>query len=355
MEAARAARAETQEAHKSIAVIKQGPIGPQGVPGPVGPEGQQGPPGQDGRDGLRGERGEKGDTGEPGPQGEPGERGPAGARGARGPAGGSPVLVNPEFETLAVRGNTRIRGDLQVDGDFALGDDVTITDTLTVGGAATVGSLTANGLVTNTVQTSATTGAVTAATFGVNSTGTPQAGVGFGPAIDFSQEFASDTFATGVRITSELRTATAGSERSDAAIRVRTANALARVALFEATNATTMGVTIGGTANSSVTLGSNSAGFGQFLTAAGAMFITTGSAHDIIFRTNGSTERMRVADSGVVSVAGDTMRIVGTRNPASNAAGTAGDFAFGSTGGSTYLYYCIASGNWGRVAFTTGY
>jgi hypothetical protein len=55
------------------------------------------------------------------------------------------------------------------------------------------------------------------------------------------------------------------------------------------------------------------------------------------------------------TVNGDTMRIVGTRTPASNAAGTAGDFAFGSTGGTTYLYYCIASGNWGRVALTTGY
>jgi hypothetical protein len=55
------------------------------------------------------------------------------------------------------------------------------------------------------------------------------------------------------------------------------------------------------------------------------------------------------------SVAGDTMRIVGTRTPASNAAGTAGDFAFGTDGGTTYLYYCIASGNWGRVALTTGY
>ncbi len=49
------------------------------------------------------------------------------------------------------------------------------------------------------------------------------------------------------------------------------------------------------------------------------------------------------------------MRITGTRTPASNAAGTAGDFTFGTDGGTTYLYYCIASGNWGRVALTTGY
>jgi hypothetical protein len=161
MEAARAARAETQEAHKSIAVIKQGPQGAQGVPGPVGPEGPQGPPGQDGRDGLRGEKGEKGDTGEPGPQGEPGERGPAGPRGARGPAGGAPVLVNPEFETLAVRGLTSLR------------------DGLTVAGAATVtGAVTNAGAVniTNaTASTSTTTGALTV-TGGVGVAGAINAG-----------------------------------------------------------------------------------------------------------------------------------------------------------------------------------
>jgi len=137
MKAAESARAETQEAHKSIAVIKQGPAGPQGVPGPQGPEGPPGRDGAPGRDGLQGPPGPQGIQGEPGEKGEPGERGPAGARGARGPAGGSPVLVNPEFETLAVRGKTTLKGDLQVDGDFALGDDVTIADTLTVGGAAT--------------------------------------------------------------------------------------------------------------------------------------------------------------------------------------------------------------------------
>jgi hypothetical protein len=145
MEAARAARAETQEAHKSIAVIKQGPVGPQGVPGPVGPEGPQGPPGQDGRDGLRGERGEKGDTGEPGPQGEPGERGPAGPRGARGPAGGSPVLVNPEFETLAVRGTARLRGGAAVTGAVTA-TTVTASGAVTAGAASSIaGNLTLTG------------------------------------------------------------------------------------------------------------------------------------------------------------------------------------------------------------------
>jgi hypothetical protein len=138
MEAARAARAETQEAHKSIAVIKQGPQGAQGVPGPVGPEGQQGPPGQDGRDGLRGDKGEKGDTGEPGPQGEPGERGPAGARGARGPAGGGAVLVNPEFETLAVRGNTTLKGSASVTGAITAGAASSIAGNLTLTGGNVV-------------------------------------------------------------------------------------------------------------------------------------------------------------------------------------------------------------------------
>ena len=59
--------------------------------------------------------------------------------------------------------------------------------------------------------------------------------------------------------------------------------------------------------------------------------------------------------TSLFSIAGDTMRITGTRNPASNAAGTAGDFCFGTDGGTTYLYYCIANANWGRVALTTGY
>ena len=72
---------------------------------------------------------------------------------------------------------------------------------------------------------------------------------------------------------------------------------------------------------------------------------------------NSSTTGTFIAGTAtsLFAIAGDTMRIVGTRNPASNSAGTAGDFAFGSTGGVTYLYYCIASGNWGRVALTTGY
>jgi hypothetical protein len=74
------------------------------------------------------------------------------------------VLVNPEFETLAVRGNTRIKGDLQVDGDFALGDDVTVVDTLTVGGAAqfnsTVGATGAVNITNATASSSTTTGAL---------------------------------------------------------------------------------------------------------------------------------------------------------------------------------------------------
>jgi hypothetical protein len=144
LKAARDARIELAEAHKSIAVIKQGPQGAQGVPGPVGPEGPQGPPGQDGRDGLRGEKGDTGDTGEPGPQGEPGERGPAGPRGARGPAGGSPVLVNPEFETLAVRGTARLRGGAAVTGAVTA-TTVTASGAITAGAASTfTGNVTIN-------------------------------------------------------------------------------------------------------------------------------------------------------------------------------------------------------------------
>jgi len=144
LKAARDARIELAEAHKSIAVIKQGPQGVQGPIGPVGPEGPQGPPGQDGRDGLRGEQGPKGDQGEPGVQGEPGERGPAGPRGARGPAGGSPVLVNPEFETLAVRGLTSLRDGLTVAGASTSAGAVNITNA-TASTSPTTGALVVSG------------------------------------------------------------------------------------------------------------------------------------------------------------------------------------------------------------------
>jgi hypothetical protein len=72
---------------------------------------------------------------------------------------------------------------------------------------------------------------------------------------------------------------------------------------------------------------------------------------------NSSTTSTRIAGTAtsLFAIAGDTMRITETRTPASNAAGTAGDFTFGTDSGTTYLYYCIASGNWGRVALTTGY
>jgi hypothetical protein len=82
-----------------------------------------------------------------------------------------------------------------------------------------------------------------------------------------------------------------------------------------------------------------------------------GDGSDTVVLGNSSMTSTRIAGTATskLTVDGDTMRIVGTRNPASNAAGTAGDFAFGTTGGNTYLYYCIASGNWGRVQLTTGY
>ena len=72
--------------------------------------------------------------------------------------------MNPEFETLAVRGKTTIKGDLQVDGDFALGDDVVIADTLTVQGATGLNdTLTVAGATRiddTTASTSTTSGAL---------------------------------------------------------------------------------------------------------------------------------------------------------------------------------------------------
>jgi len=124
--AAEAAREELADAQKAIDAIKQGPVGPagpQGEPGPVGPAGRDGVDGKDGKDGRDGR------DGVDGKDGKDGERGPAGPRGARGPAGGGSVLVNPEFETLSVRGTTW------------LAQAVTLADGLTVGGNATINGL----------------------------------------------------------------------------------------------------------------------------------------------------------------------------------------------------------------------
>jgi hypothetical protein len=56
-----------------------------------------------------------------------------------------------------------------------------------------------------------------------------------------------------------------------------------------------------------------------------------------------------------ITTKGDTIRICTTRNVLSNATGYPGEICVGTTGGVTYLYYCIANAEWGRVAFTTGY
>lgn len=144
--AAEAANAEVAEVYKALDAVKvgpQGPVGaqgPQGEPGRDGAQGAQGPAGPMGPPGLRGEKGEKGD------QGEPGEQGPPGPRGSRGPAGQSAVLVNPEFETLGVRGAARF------------------SDGVIVGGVAQFNStVNATGVINadnTTESTSATTGAV---------------------------------------------------------------------------------------------------------------------------------------------------------------------------------------------------
>jgi hypothetical protein len=43
------------------------------------------------------------------------------------------------------------------------------------------------------------------------------------------------------------------------------------------------------------------------------------------------------------------------QTPASNAAGTNGQLAYGTVAGTSYIYVCIASGNWQRATLTAGY
>lgn len=113
---ASAAREEATAAHKALDAVKVGPVGPPGADGRDGIDGRDGRDGVDGAPGPAGPPGEKGEQGEPGEPGEKGARGPAGPR---GPAGGAPVLVNPEFETLGIRGNTRLAS--YTEGVVALG------------------------------------------------------------------------------------------------------------------------------------------------------------------------------------------------------------------------------------------
>lgn len=89
--------------------------------------------------------------------------------------------------------------------------------------------------------------------------------------------------------------------------------------------------------------------------AIGHEAIGDGSNTTVIGNLSTTSTRLAGTATSQFFIDGDTMRITGTRTPASNAAGTAGDFTFGTDGATTYLYYCIASGNWGRVALTTGY
>lgn len=58
---------------------------------------------------------------------------------------------------------------------------------------------------------------------------------------------------------------------------------------------------------------------------------------------------------GRMTVSGNAMILEGTQTPASNDGGKPGEIAFGLDGGSAYLYYCIASGNWARVQLTQVY
>lgn len=148
--AADTAMDEATGARKALEVVKVGPVGP------AGPQGEQGPPGPAGRDGRDGESivgpaGPPGPAGQQGEPGEPGERGPAGPRGARGPAGASPVLVNPEFESLGIRGNTKLAS--YTEGVVALGT-VGATATLRIDAATVItATLTASTATTFTMPT----------------------------------------------------------------------------------------------------------------------------------------------------------------------------------------------------------
>jgi len=81
----------------------------------------------------------------------------------------------------------------------------------------------------------------------------------------------------------------------------------------------------------------------------------TGANQTVINNTSTTLTTIEGTSTSVFAVSGDTMRIVTQRNPESTAVGTSGDFAFGTSGGTTFLYFCIADGNWARVALTTGY
>jgi hypothetical protein len=87
----------------------------------------------------------------------------------------------------------------------------------------------------------------------------------------------------------------------------------------------------------------------------GKSAVGDGSNTAVIGNSSITSTRIAGTATSLFRIDGDTMRIAGTRTPASNAAGTAGDFCFGTDAGTTYLYYCIANANWGRVALTTGY
>jgi len=112
-------------------------------------------------------------------------------------------------------------------------------------------------------------------------------------------------------------------------------------------------------ADDSIFIGSDARAGGDSQTnqivIAGHAGVGNGSNTTTINNSSATATYIAGTATSLFSVAGDTMRIVGTRTPASNAAGTAGDFCFGTDSGTTYLYYCIASGNWGRVGLTTGY
>jgi hypothetical protein len=102
----------------------------------------------------------------------------------------------------------------------------------------------------------------------------------------------------------------------------------------------------------------------DFLTTASAGFVNVSSNHNLVLRTN-NTDRVFVDTSGNVGIgttgptissgvglhlAGSTLRLGTARTPASSTAtGNQGEVCWDSS----YLYVCIATNTWRRIALTT--
>ena len=331
------------------------------------------------------------------------------------------MLVNPEFETLSVRGLTSLRDGLTVTGAAAFRGGITSvpnanapTSNVVIGstagnalqsGAANnvlIGSGAGDGITTGDRNVGIGTDALGAATSGaiencvavghnalLVATGNSNTAIGHasGDAVTTGSEntlvgqSAGGAVSTGARNVAmghvAMNTVTTGSDN----VSIGTTSMQIAASTSAENVAVGRSALIRGTCSQSVAIGSNAgayfASFQNLTAVTNSIFIgafanpsldnpsncivigynVQGDGSNTAVLGNSSITSTRIAGSATskVTVDGDTMRIVGTRTPASNAAGTAGDFAFGTNSGTTYLYYCIASGNWGRVALTTGY